>query len=80
MTEIYRTLDGYDTNKISIGAIGSHSALNIFKGAKDEGLQTVCVCKRNDEITYRRFPVTDEIILVQDFRELLNEAVQQKLR
>lgn len=80
MIEIDKILKAYDKNKISIGTIGSHSALNIFKGAKDEGLRTVCVCKKSDEIVYRRFPVTDEIILVKDFKELLDNKVQEKLR
>lgn len=80
MIEIDKILGTYDTDKISIGTIGSHSALNIFKGAKDEGLRTVCICKKSDEIVYRRFPVTDEIILVEDFRELLDAEIQEKLR
>ncbi len=80
MTEINQILDSYDKDKISIGTIGSHSALNIFKGAKDEGLRTVCLCKKSDEIVYRRFPVTDEIILVKDFRDILDPKVQDKLR
>ena len=80
MIEIDKILKAYDKNKVSIGTIGSHSALNIFKGAKDEGLRTVCVCKKSDEIVYRRFPVTDEIILVEDFKELLDNKVQEKLR
>ena len=80
MIDIEEILNGYDKEKIAIGTIGSHSALNIFKGAKDEGLRTVCVCKKIDEIVYRRFPVTDEIILVKNFRELLDDKVQEKLR
>lgn len=80
MIGIEEILNAYDKDKIAIGTIGSHSALNIFKGAKDEGLRTVCICKKSDEIVYRRFPVTDEIILVEDFRELLDDKVQEKLR
>ena len=38
-------LDGYDLKNIAIGTLGSHTALNIFKGAKEEGFRTVCVCK-----------------------------------
>lgn len=77
---IDKVLESYDQSKITIGTIGSHSALNIFKGAKDEGISTVCVCKKSDEIVYRRFPVADEIILVRDFREILDEKIQQRLR
>jgi 5-formaminoimidazole-4-carboxamide-1-(beta)-D-ribofuranosyl 5'-monophosphate synthetase len=77
---IDKILESYDQSRITIGTIGSHSALNIFKGAKDEGISTVCVCKKSDEIVYRRFPVADEIILVRDFREILDEKIQQRLR
>jgi len=80
LIEIEEILNNYDKDKIAIGTIGSHSALNIFKGAKDEGLRTVCICRKGDEIVYRRFPVTDEILLVEDFRELLNDRIQEKLR
>lgn len=80
MIEIEEILNNYDKDKISIGTIGSHSALNIFKGAKDEGFRTVCICRKGDEIVYRRFPVTDEILLVEDFRELLDDKIQEKLR
>lgn len=80
MIEIEEILNNYDKDKISIGTIGSHSALNIFKGAKDEGLRTVCICRKSDEIVYRRFPVTDEILLVEDFKELLDDRIQEKLR
>lgn len=73
-------LKEYDPEKISIGTLGSHSALNIFKGAKEEGFKTVCVCKKRDEITYRRFPLADEFIMVDEFRELLNPSVQEQLR
>jgi 5-formaminoimidazole-4-carboxamide-1-(beta)-D-ribofuranosyl 5'-monophosphate synthetase len=75
-----RILKDYDQEKIAIGTIGSHSALNIFKGAKEEGFKTVCVCKKNDQITYERFRLADEFIIVNDFKELINEEVQQKLR
>jgi 5-formaminoimidazole-4-carboxamide-1-(beta)-D-ribofuranosyl 5'-monophosphate synthetase len=78
--EIHAVLKTYKKDKIAVGTLGSHSALNIFKGAKEEGLKTVCVCKRGDEIVYKRFPLTDEIILVDDFRELLDDDVQEKLR
>ena len=73
-------LKAYDYEKIAIGTLGSHSALNIFKGAKEEGFKTVCICKKDDEITYRRFPLVDEFIIINDFRDLLNQDVQGKLR
>jgi len=78
--EITELLGKYDLRKLAIGTIGSHSALNIFKGAKEEGFRTVCICREKDIIVYKKFPLADELIIVQDFTELLKEEVQEKLR
>ena len=79
-TAINNILADYDHKKITVGTIGSHSALNIFKGAKEEGFDTVCVCKKKNEIVYKRFPLADQIMIVEDFGELLDEKVQKKLK
>ncbi len=79
-TVINKILGDYDSKNITVGTIGSHSALNIFKGAKEEGFNTVCVCKKESEIVYKRFPLADQIITVKEYGELLDENVQQKLR
>lgn len=73
-------LQSYNSKELSIGTLGSHSALNIFKGAKEEGFKTVCVCKQENAIIYKKFPVVDELIIVKDFNELLTESLQEKLR
>jgi len=78
--DINAIVKGYKKNRVAIGTLGSHSALNIFKGAREEGFRTVCICREKDEIVYRKFPLADEIILVEDFSELLDEDVQEKLR
>ncbi len=78
--EIDRIIEEYDKEKIAVGTIGSHSALNIFKGAKEEGLRTVCICRERDKILYQRFPVADEIIVVDDFSSLIDDEIQEKLR
>jgi 5-formaminoimidazole-4-carboxamide-1-(beta)-D-ribofuranosyl 5'-monophosphate synthetase len=79
-TEIDTILGKYDHKKITVGTIGSHSALNIFKGAKEEGFKTVCVCKKENEIMYKRFPLADQIIRIKEYTDLLDETVQQKLK
>ena len=79
-TDILKILNSYNLNKLAIGTLGSHSSLNIFKGAKEEGFRTVCICKEKDAIMYKKFPLVDDIILVKDFTELLNEKLQEKLR
>jgi 5-formaminoimidazole-4-carboxamide-1-(beta)-D-ribofuranosyl 5'-monophosphate synthetase len=75
-----KILEKYDQKKLAIGTLGSHSSLNIFKGAKEEGFRTVCVCKEKDAIMYQKFPLVDELIIVKDFTELLDSKLQEKLR
>ncbi len=78
--DIQKIIEKYDQSKLSVGTLGSHSSLNIFKGAKEEGLRTVCICKEKDAIMYQKYPVVDELIIVKDFTELLNENMQERLR
>jgi len=78
--EISRLIGKYDLKKLAIGTVGSHSALNIFKGAKEEGFRTLCICKEKDRIVYKKFPLADEFIIVNDFTELLSDKVQESLR
>jgi 5-formaminoimidazole-4-carboxamide-1-(beta)-D-ribofuranosyl 5'-monophosphate synthetase len=73
-------LETYDLDKLAIGTLGSHSALNIFRGAKEEGFRTVCVCTQENAILYTKFPLVDEMIIVKDFTALLSEELQEKLR
>ena len=40
--EIQKIVNGY--NDFRIGVLGSHSALEIMDGAKDEGLDTIVFC------------------------------------
>ena len=78
--DIGKILEKYDTKQLAIGTLGSHSSLNIFKGAKEEGFRTVCICKEKDAIMYRKYPLVDDLIIVKDFTELLNVQLQEKLR
>ena len=73
-------LQSYRKKELAIGTLGSHSALNIFKGAKEEGFKTVCICKKENAIIYKKFPVVDELIIVDDFNELLTESLQKRLQ
>jgi len=78
--DIAHILRGYDLDKLAIGTLGSHSSLNIFKGAKEEGFRTVCVCKEKDAIMYQKYPLVDETFIVEDFTDLLNGELQERLR
>jgi len=63
----------------SISTLGSHCALQVLKGAKDEGLKTILVCEKKREKLYRRFPFIDELILVDSFKEILEPRCQSIL-
>jgi 5-formaminoimidazole-4-carboxamide-1-(beta)-D-ribofuranosyl 5'-monophosphate synthetase len=78
--KIGRLLNEYDTDNLTIGTLGSHSALNIFKGAKQEGFRTLSICKKTDAIIYKKFPLADKIIFVKDFQEILTDELQEQLR
>ena len=63
----------------AIATLGSHCALQVLKGAKDEGLKTILVCERKRERLYRRFSFIDELILVDSFAEILEQKNQSIL-
>lgn len=51
----------------TIATLGSHSALQILKGAKDEGFRTIAVCEKGRSEPYRSYRVADEIIEIDKF-------------
>jgi 5-formaminoimidazole-4-carboxamide-1-(beta)-D-ribofuranosyl 5'-monophosphate synthetase len=66
----------------TIATLGSHSALQILKGARDEGFKTLAVANRETERLYRSFDFVDEVIGVDkysDFMGLLDEMQQRKV-
>ena len=74
-------LDNYDFENITIGVLGSHSALEILDGAKDEGFKTICICQKGRELPYQKFKrLSDEILILDNFSDLIHEENQQKLR
>ena len=79
--EITRVLSGYDLKKVKIGTVCSHSALQIFHGARQEGFKTLGVCLRSRRSVYEAFPLArpDEYLLVDGFDEILDSSVQEKM-
>ena len=62
---------------MTIATLGSHSSLQIIKGAKDEGIKTLLICKKGTEKLYESFRVADEIVSVDDFGQL--DKIDQEL-
>jgi 5-formaminoimidazole-4-carboxamide-1-(beta)-D-ribofuranosyl 5'-monophosphate synthetase len=66
----------------TIATLGSHSALQILKGAHDEGFKTLAVANRETERLYRSFAFVDEVIGVDkypDFMGLLDELQRRQV-
>ncbi|NJK78361.1 MAG: DUF1246 domain-containing protein, partial [Nanoarchaeota archaeon] len=63
----------------AIATLGSHCALQVLKGAKDESLKTILVCEKKREKLYRRFPFIDELVLVDNFVDVLEPKNQSIL-
>jgi 5-formaminoimidazole-4-carboxamide-1-(beta)-D-ribofuranosyl 5'-monophosphate synthetase len=55
----------------AIATLGSHSALQILKGARDEGFKTIAVSVRDHSFIYRHFNVADKIIEIPSYNEFL---------
>jgi len=64
----------------AVATLGSHCALQVLKGAHDEGLKTILVCEKRRERLYRRFPFIDRLILVDSFSEILDWNIQAELQ
>jgi 5-formaminoimidazole-4-carboxamide-1-(beta)-D-ribofuranosyl 5'-monophosphate synthetase len=81
LQQIASIVDRYDLSGITVGTIGSHSALEIMDGAKDENMKTVCICQKGRDLPYRRFKrLADEIVLLDKFSDIMNRENQEKLR
>ena len=78
-SEMQKIIQSY--SDIRLGVLGSHSALEIMDGAKDENFETTVFCQKGREIPYQRFSrVADEIIILNKFKDITTIANQKKLR
>jgi len=77
--DVDTVLDGYDADKIVICTLGSHSALQIAKGAKDEGFENLLVCTEKSASFYKKWPVVDDVLVVGSYKDILSEETQEEL-
>ncbi|ACS33253.1 formate--phosphoribosylaminoimidazolecarboxamide ligase family protein [Thermococcus gammatolerans] len=87
--EILGILERYDPEKITVGVLGSHSALDIADGAKEEGLPVLVVAQRGRHKTYAEYfrlrktrdgitkGFIDEVIVLEKFARIID--VQDEL-
>ncbi len=72
----------YNSKKVRIGVLGSHSALEIGHGAKQESFEVVVVCQKGREKTYIKHyrNLFDHSLLLDHFVDVIEEENQEKLR
>ena len=61
-----------------VATLGSHSALQILKGARDEGLRNLVIGAAGSESLYQRYPFVDEVIGVPRYDDF--PALEDDLR
>jgi 5-formaminoimidazole-4-carboxamide-1-(beta)-D-ribofuranosyl 5'-monophosphate synthetase len=79
--QIQRTIENYNPEKVHIGVLGSHSALEIASGAKQEGFDTVVVCQNGREKTYARYykNIFDKFIFLDKFSDITKPEIVKQL-
>ena len=78
-SEIKKIVNDY--SDVRIGVLGSHSALEVMDGAKDEDYQTTVFCQKGREGPYQRFGrIADEIVILDKFKEMASAKMQKKIR
>ena len=65
------TVDRNSSDFYTIATLGSHSALQILKGARDEGFRTLAIVSPDTERLYKSFAFIDEVITIQQYSEFM---------
>ncbi|SES69723.1 5-formaminoimidazole-4-carboxamide-1-(beta)-D-ribofuranosyl 5'-monophosphate synthetase [Methanococcoides vulcani] len=90
--EIIEIAESYYTDNIKIGAVASHSGLDVYDGAIEEGFETFAICQSGREKTYTEYfkskrdadnnvvrGIVDDYAVYDRFDEILRPENQQKL-
>jgi len=78
---VNQVIADYSAEDVHIGVLGSHSALEIAAGAKQEGFKTVVVCQNGREKTYARYyrSIFDEFIFLDHFQDITQPETVKEL-
>lgn len=85
---IQKIVKAYDHENITIGVLGGHSGLDVCRGAKKHGFNTLAVCQKGREKTYTTYYKTrkdgrgcvDETIVLNKFSDITQPKIQETLR
>ena len=78
-SDIQKIINEY--TDLRIGVLGSHSALEIMDGAKDENFETIVFCQKGRETPYQRFSrIANEVKVLKKFSDMSSIKNQKMLR
>jgi 5-formaminoimidazole-4-carboxamide-1-(beta)-D-ribofuranosyl 5'-monophosphate synthetase len=79
--KIKQVIKKYKPEEVRIGVLGSHSALEVASGAKQEGFETVVVCQKGRDKTYTKYyrNIFDHLLMLDKFSEITSKASVKKL-
>lgn len=70
----------------TVAVLGSHSALDVCRGAKDLGFKTLVIVQKGRDKTYAKYyksqdglGCVDEVIVLDEFKDILSDKVQKEL-
>ena len=69
-----------DYKDFKIATICSHSSLQIFNGAREEGIKTIGIVQKDKKALYESFPLgrPDEFLVVDNYKDIdVDELVAQ---
>jgi 5-formaminoimidazole-4-carboxamide-1-(beta)-D-ribofuranosyl 5'-monophosphate synthetase len=85
--DIKQVLQNYDKENITIAVLGSHSALDVCRGAKDLGFKTLVITQKDRGTPYAKYyksdgelGCVDEVLELENFKDILKEGSQEFLR
>ncbi len=91
--DLSAVLSAYDLRNLTIAVLGSHSALEVCRGAREEGMPNLAVCQKDRDKTYSRYylsrtlkptgrkvGVIDEVMLLDRFSDLISNDVRRQLK
>ena len=84
--KLQKILNSYNLFNLTVVTLGSHSALDVCRGAKNEGFKTLVVTEIGREKTYEKYYKTDghlgcvdQCLTLNKFTDLLKPEIQKKL-
>ena len=70
-----------------IAVVGSHSALDVCRGAKDEGFKTLVITEKGRDATYAKYfkasrgvGCVDEVLYLEKFKDMMGDDFQKILK